>query len=295
MDRDAGSAQSRQRLKRGAFVLALMVLAWGLPLLQVLGQSGSPLPLVIDAPGDPKPLSGMNRPPPPEVTPFEAEVSNLGGNDHLPEALLPYYRPLSEGGKPSGPPLTSSLPSPGQTLALTYPLALRATEISPFGWRYAESRLAWRIHTGTDLIVLEGTPVRAALPGTVRLVQDVGGYGLTVVIDHGRGWQTLYAHLLDLAVQPSQVVAAGETIGRVGRTGSATTPHLHFELRHLEGERAMALDAGPLLEGAKTSFISRNLEQGEPLALPPEGDPKLFRSSLSSTTETPKVPAHFRG
>jgi murein DD-endopeptidase MepM/ murein hydrolase activator NlpD len=150
---------------------------------------------------------------------------------------------------------------------LTYPLALRATEVSPFGWRYSESRLAWRIHAGTDLIVPEGTAVRAALPGKVRLVQEVSGYGLTVVIDHGRGWQTLYAHLLDLAVGPFQEVAAGDPIGRVGSSGEATAPHLHFELRRHQGASTVAIDAGPLLEFSGSPLVARELEQaGHPAA-----------------------------
>lgn len=60
----------------------------------------------------------------------------------------------------------------------------------------------------------------------MRRVEELSGHGITVVIDHGRGWPTLYAHLLDLATTPKQVVAAGEVIGRVGSSGQASTPLL---------------------------------------------------------------------
>ncbi len=136
--------------------------------------------------------------------------------------------------------------TPGET-PLTYPLERRAVESDPYGWRYAQERQLWRMHTGLDLIVAEGTAVLAALAGTVRLVDWVGGYGLTVIVEHGNGWQTLYAHLGEIAVLPGQRLAAGETLGRVGSTGRASTAHLHFEVRHkLEGG-TVALDPAPLL------------------------------------------------
>lgn len=179
---------------------------------------------------------------------METEVADLGSNDRLPDNLLPSLRRRLE--RPGSEPLVTALaaPTPGQSLVLLYPLEWRASEVNPYGWRYAEARKGWRLHTGTDLIVDEGTAVLASLPGRVRLVEAVSGYGLTVVIDHGRGWQTLYAHLLDLAVMPGQVVAAAEVIGRVGRSGQASTPHLHFELRHRQGERTVALDPALLFE-----------------------------------------------
>lgn len=104
------------------------------------------------------------------------------------------------------------------------------------------------MHTGIDLIVTEGTPVLAAASGTVVLVDEVSGYGLTVVVDHGGGWQTLYAHLFEIAVQPGETVHRGQPLGRVGDSGRATTPHLHFELRRRRADRVVALDPGPLLQ-----------------------------------------------
>ena len=139
---------------------------------------------------------------------------------------------------------------PGEPLRLVYPLAVAASEIDLYGWRYSQARKTWRMHAGQDLAAPEGTPVLAMLPGHVVLVEALDGYGLTVVLDHGRGWQTLYAHLLDTAVQPGDFLPAASVLGRLGQTGRATGPHLHVELRRRMGERMMALDPTPLLEQA---------------------------------------------
>ena len=109
-------------------------------------------------------------------------------------------------------------------------------------------RKRWRMHVGHDLIAPAATPVLAMLSGRVLLAQAISGYGLTVLIDHGRGWQTVYAHLQTADAKPGQLVHAGEQIGRVGRSGSASTDHLHVELRRLQGQQAYALDLAPLLD-----------------------------------------------
>ena len=148
------------------------------------------------------------------------------------------------------PPAAAALAVPSATelrdLRLLYPLAQPAEQIDPWGWRWSERRGAWRMHTGVDLAAAEGTPVLAARAGRVALVESVGGYGLSVLIDHGQGVETLYAHLLDAAVEPGQAVEAGAVIGRLGASGQATGPHLHFELRS-RGAQLTALDPTPHL------------------------------------------------
>ena len=139
---------------------------------------------------------------------------------------------------------------PGQPLQLVYPLPERAAEVDPYGWRWSPSRQAWRMHAGQDLITAAGTPVLAMLPGRVVLVDDIDGYGLTVLLDHGRGWQTLYAHLLEAAVLPGAQLAAGERLGSVGQSGRASTAHLHVELRRRTPGGMVALDPTPLLADA---------------------------------------------
>jgi murein DD-endopeptidase MepM/ murein hydrolase activator NlpD len=84
----------------------------------------------------------------------------------------------------------------------------------------------------------------------VVLVEELDGYGHTVVLDHGRGWQTLYAHLLEASVQIGDFLPVAAPLGRVGQSGRASAPHLHVELRRREGERMLALDPAPLLEQA---------------------------------------------
>jgi murein DD-endopeptidase MepM/ murein hydrolase activator NlpD len=92
-------------------------------------------------------------------------------------------------------------------------------------------RGSW-FHTGLDFAAPAGTPVYAARSGrVVSAGWDSGGYGLLVVVDHGGGVTSRYAHLSVLGVTAGTRVATGTLIGRVGATGRATGPHLHFEVR----------------------------------------------------------------
>lgn len=195
------------------------------------------------------PLLAMGEPPPrPSEIPLEVPVADLGQNDRLPQPLRSRYRPAPEGVSPAQ-----------QAGALGYPLGQKASDQAPFGWRLADGRSGWRMHTGLDLIAPEGTPVFAVLPGTVRLVDEVAGNGLLVVIDHGLGWQSLHGHLLDVAVRPGESLAAGQPIGRVGSSGSPTTAHLHFEWRQRRQGRLVAVDPSALLQpiGAGPSVAGR--------------------------------------
>ena len=92
-------------------------------------------------------------------------------------------------------------------------------------------------HTGMDLAVPTGTPIRAALSGTVTVSKyNAGGYGYYVMIDHGNGLTTLYGHCSQLLARVGQTVQAGDIIALSGSTGRSTGPHLHFEVR-VNGER----------------------------------------------------------
>lgn len=91
-------------------------------------------------------------------------------------------------------------------------------------------------HTGIDLGAPVGTPIRAALDGTVQFVRyKATGYGYHLAIDHGGGFVTLYAHCSKILVTEGQSVTAGDIIAQVGSTGKSTGPHLHFEVR-INGE-----------------------------------------------------------
>ena len=130
---------------------------------------------------------------------------------------------------------------------LRYPLTRWAGEISPFGWRYSSARGAWRLHSGIDLISPPGTPVLAVMAGQVARVDTIGGYGIAVIVDHGNGWQSLYAHLQAVAVRPCTLIPAGGQLGWVGRSGSASTDHLHLELRSGTGPSQVAVDPAKYL------------------------------------------------
>jgi murein DD-endopeptidase MepM/ murein hydrolase activator NlpD len=86
-------------------------------------------------------------------------------------------------------------------------------------------------HSGTDLTAPEGTPVQAAAGGVVALADDHYFSGRIVVLDHGGGIYTAYAHLSRIEVAAGDSVQAGETIGRVGATGRVTGAHLHWGAR----------------------------------------------------------------
>ncbi len=96
---------------------------------------------------------------------------------------------------------------------------------SPFGPRWG------RIHEGLDIAAPVGRPVRASKAGVAVTVEAQSGYGNLVIIAHGTGETTRYAHLSRFLVVPGQPVAAGQVIAEVGNTGRSTGPHLHFEVR----------------------------------------------------------------
>ena len=88
-----------------------------------------------------------------------------------------------------------------------------------------------RFHSGLDFSGDMGDPIQAAASGTAIQVKYREGYGNTVMIDHGDGWSTLYAHLSSFSVSIGAQVNVGQTIGAIGSTGWSTGPHLHFEVR----------------------------------------------------------------
>ncbi len=100
------------------------------------------------------------------------------------------------------------------------------------------------VHEGIDILAPAGAQVRAASGGRVEYTGSrKRGYGNAVVLDHGDGITTLYGHLATIRVHSGETVPAGAVIGTVGRSGNATTHHLHFELR-VDGE---AVDPAPYL------------------------------------------------
>lgn len=132
--------------------------------------------------------------------------------------------------------LEADLGSLGQTQVLvhgtgqlTWPVAGRVS--SGFGYRIHPIFHVRKMHTGVDIGAGSGTSIKAADSGTVVQAGWRGGYGKTVVIAHGNGLATLYAHQSAILVGVGETVNQGDVIGRVGSTGYSTGPHLHFEVR----------------------------------------------------------------
>jgi len=103
-------------------------------------------------------------------------------------------------------------------------------------------------HFGIDLAAPAGMPVRAVLTGQAEVFPPSGyggGYGLHVVVRHGNGVETMYAHLADVVIGQGQVVSAGAVVGHEGSSGMSTGPHLHFEVR----EAGVAVDPTRIFPG----------------------------------------------
>jgi murein DD-endopeptidase MepM/ murein hydrolase activator NlpD len=130
--------------------------------------------------------------------------------------------------------ITALLKGSGGTTAptsgeLSWPVSASIT--SGFGYRVHPIFHVRRLHTGVDFDCNSGDPIKAAAPGSVIEAGWRGGYGKCVVIDHGGGLATLYAHESVILVSAGQTVTRGQVIGKVGSTGYSTGPHLHFEVR----------------------------------------------------------------
>ncbi|HXL03418.1 MAG: peptidoglycan DD-metalloendopeptidase family protein [Firmicutes bacterium] len=102
---------------------------------------------------------------------------------------------------------------------------------SDFGNRYHPILKQYRLHSGIDIAVPTGTPVRAAADGVIIHSGWITGYGYTVIIDHGGGLSTLYGHNSSLVVRAGQAVLQGDVVSKAGSTGVSTGPHVHFEVR----------------------------------------------------------------
>jgi len=160
------------------------------------------------------------------------------------EVFLPGARPAISEPRPTG----RRQPGPGQTTVVNrgnqqYRWPLMGRISSTFGWRRHPITRRNDFHTGIDIRASRGAPIHAARDGRVTFAGWMGAYGKTVVIDHGGGHSTLYAHASAILVRQGERVTTGQTIARVGSTGRSTGPHLHFEIR----VNNRAVDPRPLL------------------------------------------------
>lgn len=124
--------------------------------------------------------------------------------------------------------------APGLVPAIRFRQLLMPTRgrfTSGFGVRRHPIFGVRRMHSGVDIAAARGSPVRVAADGVVAYTGWFGGYGKIVIVDHGEGLSTLYAHLSSILTAAGQRVRKGQLIARVGSTGYSTGPHLHFEVR----------------------------------------------------------------
>ncbi len=139
-------------------------------------------------------------------------------------AAPPAAPPAGEDNSPAKPTTRSSIPA-------GLPFYGRIT--SPFGWRASPFIAGARTyHKGMDIACPIGTPVHATQAGRVIVAGWTDTYGITVMIDHGKGWTTIYGHNSKLKVKIGQVVDQGQLISLSGSTGPSTGPHIHYEVRH---------------------------------------------------------------
>jgi len=108
---------------------------------------------------------------------------------------------------------------------------VRGWVTSEFGMRDDPYTGARSMHLGVDVSTAEGKPIMSPASGTVTFAGDRGGYGNVLVIDHGLGITTFYAHLKEMLVKVGDQVVRGQHVGSVGNTGRSTGPHLHYEVR----------------------------------------------------------------
>ncbi len=187
-----------------------------------------------------------------------------------------------------------------QNVKFTYPLAIPSPITSLFGWRIHPLSGNTKMHTGTDIAAPEGTPVLAAMAGKVLLADTLGGYGLTIALEHSDGTQqTLYGHLSEIFVKPGERIQQGAVIGRVGSTGNSTGPHLHLEFRQLTDAGWMAVDPGTQLENSMNDLTQALKTAPKPQTLtlnpttPNQPSPSLIQVPTLSIplVATPAIPA----
>jgi murein DD-endopeptidase MepM/ murein hydrolase activator NlpD len=143
--------------------------------------------------------------------------------------------PVAVGSAPEEPGVTTGDEPTNVSAALPGPVT------SPFGWRADPFTGQRKFHAGTDIRMAYGQNVEAVAPGRVVSVSERSGYGLTVVVDHGNGLETRYAHLSTASVHAGDFVTAGQVVAQSGNSGRSTGPHLHLEAR--QNGRAVELAA----------------------------------------------------
>jgi murein DD-endopeptidase MepM/ murein hydrolase activator NlpD len=192
------------------------------------------------------------------VSPRAAVVEAGMGGPYIPAAQAPHYDLAADLARMDAAPLTKTDGVIDLSAIAWNPVKhglrdrlLRLLPVAPvritsgFGRRHDPFGRGDAFHSGIDFAGAVGTPVHACGDGIVVQARRSRDYGNVVMIDHGQGLVTLYAHNSRLEVRPGDVVLAGQEIARMGSTGRSTGPHLHFEVRQY-GQR---IDPGRYLAG----------------------------------------------
>ena len=144
--------------------------------------------------------------------------------------------PGRAGRGPGRRPTRSQVPAPVKPVvrsSIPAGLPFYGIITSPFGWRNSPFIAGTRTyHKGMDIACPTGTPVHVTQAGRVIIAGWTSAYGITVMVDHGNGWTTIYGHNSKLKVKVGQYVDQGQTISLSGSTGPSTGPHIHYEIRH---------------------------------------------------------------
>lgn len=122
-------------------------------------------------------------------------------------------------------------PEPRQPSLLGYQWPIIGKVTSPYGYRIHPVYGTRKLHSGLDVSAARGVPISATSGGVVIYTGWRGGYGNTVIVDHGEGLSSLYAHMSQIGIAEGASVDRGDVVGLVGATGTATGNHLHFEIR----------------------------------------------------------------
>lgn len=159
----------------------------------------------------------------------------------------------------------NAIPGKSDTIAITfetpggkgYVHPFKGKVISKYGIRRG------RMHTGTDIKLMSGDSVRCAFDGRVRIAKRFSGYGNLVLVRHSNGLETIYSHLRNISVKINDTIKAGDLIGLGGRTGRATTDHLHFETRlfgqHFDSNKYIDFE-NFTLRSAKIFYANKRFE-----------------------------------
>jgi murein DD-endopeptidase MepM/ murein hydrolase activator NlpD len=144
------------------------------------------------------------------------------------------------------------------------PIKVHYEQTSGFGLRRSPFGGGYEFHRGLDFVAAYGAPIHVTAPGVVQVAEFSPGYGYHVIVDHGYGYRTLYAHLSKLAVTPGNRIERDRIVGYLGNTGRSTGPHLHYSVyrNHVAVDPTYYLSSPPnLLQGHKTDVQAQTKPQ----------------------------------